>query len=106
LRAVEDVDDGLAGFLAGEVGEDERGDVGVGDEAVDGAGAGVVDYDLGVGALGCDGDDEVVGCWVGLGGGLVSKEIHWSCILAFWTHDVGAVPAFGGELVDEDEADF
>ena len=57
LGAVEDVDDGLAGFLAWQVGEDERGDVGVGDEAVDGADAGVVDYDLGVGALGGDVED-------------------------------------------------
>jgi hypothetical protein len=57
LGAVEDVDDGLAGFLAGEVGEDDGGDVGVGDEAVDGADAGVVDDDLGVGALACDAED-------------------------------------------------
>ena len=54
---LESVDDGLAGFLAWQVGEDERGDVGVGDEAVDGADAGVVDYDLGVGALGGDVED-------------------------------------------------
>jgi hypothetical protein len=57
LGAVEDVDDGLAGFLAGEVGEDDGGDVGVGDEAVDGADAGVVDDNLGVGALACDAED-------------------------------------------------
>jgi len=57
LDAVEDVDDCLAGFLAGEVPEDYGGDVGVGDEAVDGADAGVVDYDLGVGALAGDGED-------------------------------------------------
>lgn len=66
LGAVEDVDDCLPGFLAGEVGEDYGGDVRVGDEAVDGADAGVVDYDLGVGALACDAEDEVVGGWVGL----------------------------------------
>ena len=57
LGAVEDVDDCLPGFLAGEVGEDYGGDVRVGDEAVDGADAGVVDYDLGVGALGGDVED-------------------------------------------------
>jgi hypothetical protein len=48
------------------VGKDDGGDVGVGDEAVDGADAGVVDYDLGVGALACDAEDEVVGGWIGL----------------------------------------
>lgn len=57
LCAVEDVDDGLPGFLPGEVAEDDGGDVGVGDEAIDGADAGVVDYDLGVGALAGDADD-------------------------------------------------
>lgn len=57
LRAVEDVDDALAGFLAGEVGEDDGCDVGVVDEAVDDADAGVVDYDLGVVALACDVED-------------------------------------------------
>lgn len=57
LDAVEDIDDGLAGFLAGKVPEDYGGDVWVGDEAVDGADAGVMDYDLGVGALAGDGED-------------------------------------------------
>jgi hypothetical protein len=57
LYAVENVDNCLAGFLAGEVGEDDGGDVGVVDEAVDDADAGVVDYDLGVVALACDVDD-------------------------------------------------
>ena len=66
MRAVEDVDDGLARFLAGQVAEDDGGDVGVGDEAVDGADAGVVDYDLGVVALACDVKDQIVGGWVGL----------------------------------------
>jgi hypothetical protein len=56
LDAVEDVNDALAGFLAGKVSEDHGGDVGVVDEAVDDADAGVVDYDLGVVALACDVD--------------------------------------------------
>ena len=105
LGAVEDVDDGLSGFLAGEVPEDNGGDVRVGDEAVDGADAGVVDYDLGVFALACDVEDQVVGGWIGLGNdGLVGLFIFR---LDFWfrgTYDVGAIPAFGCELVDKHEA--
>jgi hypothetical protein len=66
LSTVEDVDDALAGFLAWQMGEDDGGDVGVVDEAVDDADAGVVDYDLSVVALACDVDDQLVGCWVGL----------------------------------------
>jgi hypothetical protein len=60
LPAVEDVDNGLSGFLAGQVSEDDGGDVGVVDEAVDNADAGIVDHNLRVFALASDIEDESV----------------------------------------------
>jgi hypothetical protein len=107
LRAVEDIDDTLAGFLAGEVGEDDGGDVGVVDEAVDNADAGVVDYDLGVVALACDVDDQLVGCWVGLWRLYGSARWIFFSVRSFvCTYDIRAIPAFRSDLVDEHDTDL
>lgn len=60
LLAIEDVDDALPSFLAWKVGEYDGCDVGVFDKALDGADAGVVNYDLGVVALGGDVEYKIV----------------------------------------------
>lgn len=71
--AVEEGDEGAAGVLAREMREDEGGDVGVCDEGVDEADAGVVDYDYGVGAFVGDVEDDGVGVVV------------WVLLVRFWS---------------------
>jgi hypothetical protein len=50
----------LAALLAGEMGEDDSGDVRVVDEAVHDTNTGVVDHDVSVLALASDVDDEII----------------------------------------------
>ena len=58
--AVEDVDEGVAGFLARETGPDDGDDVGGGEDGFEEEGADGVDYYDGLSVGGGDGGDERV----------------------------------------------
>ena len=91
FRAVEDVDEAVAGFLAGDADPDDGGDVGFGEDGLEDEGSDGVDDDDGVGVVGGDGRHEGVAVVPGI-------EIVAVAGVAF-DGDV----TFAGVGVDEDE---